>query len=634
MQPLARHGRTTSFICVMAALLAALAMSARFPPDWRAGGLSNPDSYMRLVRLRDMMRGGVVLDSVARDGSGHGTVLHWSHLLDSVLLLLAAPFKLFLAPDDALHAAALVFGPLNIAALGLACVWAASPFAAREWLFLGAILPALSPAIISYGMVGVVHHHIAIAVVAVACWGWAARLVAGHAPPRAGIALGTWAALGVWLSPESVPLTMMAFGALWLAWLTRPFQAGVPPDGLPNGLPNGLPCAIGLAGLSFAAVTSLALLADPPGAGIGATEIDRLSLLFVGLAVAVGCAAIGAWAVHRMVPARRPRIAAAGAIGLICCAVWAVFCHDAIVRAARLFGASTGDAMFVYVNEMLPVGGVFGVLQFLLTGICATLVGIAAAMGRRSQLLGYAAVCLTGLLVLGQWHVRFAAYPEAAAAVALPITLTMAAGVTAGWHPIGRSFARMAAILLFVQVPFMGQAPVLGQLPEVTGPEVTGSEVTGSEVTGSPRAAPIVVVPECAAADAVAMLAPHPGAVVLADVNDTPELLYKTRIRTVGSLYHRGIDGFLRLRDAWRAGPSATVPSEIDAAEVELVLGCLSPARSPLVADLPPMATLLDQLRTGQPPPWLRPIDANSASGQVLYEVARTNGGGVHAAAN
>jgi hypothetical protein len=478
---------------------------ARFPPDWRDGGLSNPDSYMLLVRLRDMMRGGVVLDSVARDGSGHGTVLHWSHLLDSMLLLLAAPFRLFLGADDALHAAALAFGPLNIAGLGLARVWAA-------------------------------------------------RLIAGHAPPRA---------------------------------------------------------------------------------GIGATEVDRLSLLFAGLALAVACAGIGAWAVHRMVPARVPRIAAAGAIGLICCAVWAVCCHDAIVRAARLFGAApgdmmlVGDAMFVYVNEMLPVGGVFGVVQFLLTGICATLVAIAAAMGRRSPLLGYAAVCLACLLVLGQWHVRFAAYPEAAAAVAVPITLTIAARVTAGWHPIGRSFARMATILLFVQVPFMGQAPFPGQLPEVIGPEVIGPEVIGSV-----RAAPIVVVPECAVADAVAMLEPHPGAVVLAAVNDTPELLYKTRIRTAGSLYHRGIDGFPRLRDAWRSGLSATVPPEIDAAEVELVLGCLSPARSPLVADLLPMATLLDQLRTGQPPPWLRPIDANSASGQVLYEVSRTNGGGVHAAAN
>jgi hypothetical protein len=70
-----------------------------------------------------------------------------------------------LQPNDALHVAAPVFGPLNIAVLAFAAVWAAAPFAERGWLYLGAIPPALSPAIVSYGMTGVVHRHVAIAVV-------------------------------------------------------------------------------------------------------------------------------------------------------------------------------------------------------------------------------------------------------------------------------------------------------------------------------------------------------------------------------------------------------------------------------------------------------------------------------------
>jgi hypothetical protein len=54
------------------------------------------------------------------------------------------------------------------------------------------------------------------------------------------------------------------------------------------------------------------------------------------------------------------------------------------------------------------------------------------------------------------------------------------------------------------------------------------------------------------------------------------------------------------------------------------VLACETPARSSLVGDLE-RATLLDQVRTGNPPPWLRRIDADPASGQVLYEVDRLN---------
>lgn len=596
MKRFAPVGRGTAFICVMCSLLAVVGASARYLPDLRAGGLSNPDSYMRLVRLRDMLAGGTVLDTVARDGSGHGTVLHWSHLIDSLLCVLALPFGLFMRPDDALHAAALVFGPLNIAALAYAVAWAAAPFAERKWLFLGAILPALSPAIISYGLVGVVHHHVAVAVVTVACWGWAARLITGHARADAGIALGLWAALGIWFTPESVPVTMMAFGALWLAWIVAPTHAGGP-----NEIPGDIPRAIGLTGLSFAFATMLALLVDPPADGIRAVEIDRLSILFSGLAFAVAATGAGLWAIHGMVRGPSLRFAAACVIGLVCCAVWAATFRGAIFSGNMLLDEDQRSAMFDHISEMLPVDGVLSALHFLLTGACATLIVIVAAARRRSWFLGYAAVCLTGLLVLGWWHVRFAAYPEAAGAIALPIALTLATTATLRWHQIGQSFVRLATILLFVQVPYLGLLP---------------------ELTGSARAAPIVLPPACKVADAAAMLAPYPGAVVLADVNDTPEILYKTQVRTVGSLYHRDVAGFLRLRAAWRVPPSETVPPEIAAAEISLVLGCETPVRSPLVQDVS-TATLLDQVRTGHPPPWLKQIAENSASRQVLYAVVR-----------
>jgi len=61
-----------------------------------SGGLTNPDSYMRLVRLRESMRLGEPAHEVLRDGSGLGTVVHWSHLLDSLLCLIALPFTVFM----------------------------------------------------------------------------------------------------------------------------------------------------------------------------------------------------------------------------------------------------------------------------------------------------------------------------------------------------------------------------------------------------------------------------------------------------------------------------------------------------------------------------------------------------------
>jgi hypothetical protein len=588
MQDNARVGGKIGFMCVILALVTAVGVSARAIPDLQAGSLSNPDSYMRLVRLREILDSGKIVYSVARDGSGHGTLLHWSHLIDSLLCLLALPFSLILSQDDALHAAALIFGPLCMGALGLAVAWAAAPFAERKWLWLGAILPALSPAIVSYGMAGVVHHHVAIVIVAVASFGWAARLISGHGQPSAGVALGAWAGLGIWLTPETAPLTMMSFGALFLTWVISPERAGIAR-------------AIGVTGSSFALVTLLALLVDPPAAGIRAAEIDRLSILFAGLALAVAATGAGLWAIHPIVTRRPWRIAAASAIGLACCSVWAIVFWGAIFHSDMAAGAAGLDTMLAHISEMLPVAGAFHLLHFLLTGALALVVVTGLAVRRRSLLLSYAAVCLVVLLFLGWSHVRFSAYPEAAGAIALPIALTLATVATVSWHQIGQSFTRLATILLFVQVPYLGQLP---------------------DMTSSARAAAMIELPACRVADAVAMLARHPGAVVLADVNDTPEILYRTQVLTVGSLYHRNVDAFLRLRAAWRVAPSATVPPEIDAAGISFVLGCKTPVRSALVEDRN-TPNLLDQVRTGEPPAWLRKIDENPASRQVLYEVVR-----------
>jgi hypothetical protein len=513
-------------------------------------------------------------------------MLHWSHLIDSLLCLLMTPFSLFLPPHDALHAAALIFGPLNVSALGFAVAWAAAPFAERKYLWLAAILPPLSPAIASYGLVGVVHHHIAIAIVAVVCAGWAARLITGHAKANAGIALGAWAAVGIWLTPETIPLTMMAFGALWLAWIVWPAREDIAQ-------------AIALTGITFALVTTLALLVDPPATGIGAVEIDRISILFAGFALAVAGTGIGLWVAHKRESRPGQRFVVACVIGVACCAIWAATFQGSMFRGNMLVDTAQRDAMFSHIAEMLPIVGVLAGLHYLLTGTCATIVVIVLAARRRSLFLSYAAICLSGLLVLAWSHVRFAAYPEAAGAIALPIVLTLAERVTITWHQIGQSFTRLAAIILFVQVPYLGQLPAFA---------------------GSALAASAVAPPACEFSDAATMLASHPGAVVLADVNETPEILYKTQVRTVGSLYHRDLAGFLRLRAAWRTPPSETVPPEIDAAEVSLVLGCKTPARSSLVSDVQ-TETLFDEVRTGHPPAWLRQIDAIPGSGYDLYEV-------------
>lgn len=586
MQPQTRLGFWPGFMSVTIALLIDLGMSLRSLPSLQGGGLSNPDSYMRMVRLQDMLDQGRILHEVARDGSGHGTVLHWSHLLDAAIGLTALPFRLFMDGHGALYAAALIFGPLNIAILALLTAWAAAPFADRKWLFLGAALVPMAPAIASYGLTGVVHHHAGIVIAAMAAWGLAARIILGTAGRNASVVLGFCAAMGLWLTPESLPLTMMGFGALFLAWTVSADR----PD---------IAAAIGRAGLSFAAVTVAALILDPPAAGLASTEIDRISLLSGALSIAVAVACLGLWSAHPFVHGAIRRLSSAAAIGGVCCGVWLLLFWHALFQSNMTLAPADWDAFFGHIAEMKPVAGAADMAQYLLTGVLAAAIASCLAWRYRSICLAYAAVCAAAMIAAGFMHVRFAAYPEAAGALGLPVLLTMIGAAARDWPPILQSVSRLAAIVLFVQVPYLGRLPIFAH-PALAG-------------TTAPAA-------ECHVAEAVDLLRDHSGLVVLSDVNDTPEILYKTPVSTVGSLYHRNVPAFLRLRAAWRTAPSDTVPAEIAAAEVALVIGCRNGPRSSVVEDIHG-PTLFDQVRGGHPPAWLHQIAENPGSGYVLYRV-------------
>jgi hypothetical protein len=108
--------------------------------------------------------------------------------------------------------------------------------------------------------------------------------------------------------------------------------------------------------------------------------------------------------------------------------------------------------------------------------------------------------------------------------------------------------------------------------------------------------------------------------VVLTDPNLVPELLYRTRILTVGSLYHRDAAAYMRLRAAWRAEPGDAVPQAVQATRARFVLACRGGPRSLLVQDLP-KTTLWDALIAGTPPAWLTAVAEDVQSGLVLYRV-------------
>jgi hypothetical protein len=124
---------------------------------------------------------------------------------------------------------------------------------------------------------------------------------------------------------------------------------------------------------------------------------------------------------------------------------------------------------------------------------------------------------------------------------------------------------------------------------------------------------------ECHVRDIVPVLLDKKNAIVLTVISDTPEILWRTPVRTVGSLYHRSIVAFLHARDAWRSAPSDTVPQAVLATGATHVLACDLSERV-MVADLPP-TTLEDRLSHHDVPPWLHEV--GRAGGYRLYAIDR-----------
>jgi hypothetical protein len=555
--------------------LPVLAISGFFNLSAVLGGeLFNPDSYMRLVRIEEGLRTGHIGHVVANDGSGAGTVLHWSHLLDSLLVLMAAPLEPLLGWHRALFIAAATLGPVSVGLLGLALGWAAAPLADRRWLWAGSLATGLMAPVIGYSLLGVAHHHVLMAAALALMLGWIGRAV--QREPNAGWRAGVAAAAAIWLTPETMPLLLAAFGLLMIFWLKQPAD-------------RKLAQAIGQSGIAFAVVLALAFAVDPPPEMM-AVKIDRLSIVYVGLGTALCVAGfiVVALARSRLNDASR-RWLGIGLTSLPLLA-WAALFPAVLHGPDGLIDAASAQALMGDIAEMQSIHDFSLAVTYLLPGTIAVVYAAIRAIRTRSWGWGYGALIGLACVGLGQWHIRFTMYPACLAAALLPIVLTDASRLS---RPAVRPIARIAAWLVFVFLPCV---PGL-----ISHPAAAEGRV-------------------CRVTDAVSLLAPHAGAIVLSSPTDVPELLYRTKVKTVGSFYHRNVSAYLRLRAAWRSLSSSTEPEAVRETGADFILVCPG-APTVSFADEPHGDTLWQRLGAGIVPPWLEESARGPGGAPILYRV-------------
>jgi hypothetical protein len=558
-------------------------------PQVLHGGLIDPDSFMRLVRIEQGIKLGHLVNMVQRDESGVPLLVEWSRLFDGLIVALAAPLVPWLGWHRALFAAGVATGPLSAGFLSAALAFAASPLTGRTWLWMVPLIGLLLPGIRGFATFGIIHYHIAqIALVAITA-GFALRAAQGRTGgARAGPAwlCGISGGFALWLMPETMPFVLLCFVGLGYVWLFRPIGAGVLQSGI-----------------GFAVTLVTALLLDPPHGGGLVPEIDRLSIVYATLGIAVAVAAGWlAWLDRAGVAGNtRNLVGTGGALAIF--GLWLSAYPSVAQGPYALIPPQDMGVFFGNMSETQPVHSVAEAALLLGPGLLALAYGIYRAWAATPDRLacGLWLLVATGValsLALTARFVIFQQYPAGFAAGLLPVVLCEA---SARWQaqPKRAAIARVGSIAFLLSTPY---APAFAMA------------ATTARATAKPAA--------CRLRHIAPMLRPAAGAIVLTPAADVPELLYRTKIIAVGSLYQHGIDGYLRAWHAWRA-PAATGPSTaFTATGAQFVLFCPGGPHDPL-ADHARHASLWAMLSAGHPPHWLRLMAQDGGNGFRLYRIVQ-----------
>jgi hypothetical protein len=526
-----------------------------------AGGLVDPDSYQRVLRVREWLDGGWYDARIERNNAPIGEVPHWTRPLDALIVLLHAPLRLVgLARDQALLWAGALSSPLLHLALLFMLPWTLRPILDDEARALASLVALAQPAVFTHSMIGRADHHGLIALAIMATIGFTLRALAAPARRSGGVGAGVVAGAGLWVSVETLLPLLLVHAALALAWLRR----------------GGLLARAGLdLAVAFLITVFIALLVERPPAEWFTRELDRLSIVHFAL----GFAAVLAWAMVRAVRAatltrRGFALAAGGALSLAAMAL----------IAPRFFLGPMADVdprlVPLWLDGVAEVQPLFTPGR-LLAYLGPALVAVPYALSRAGRHDTWLPIGL-GLLVfvpLAMAQVRFA--DEAELMLIAPI-----AALAAAWS---------------------GAVPVLLRPLIVLGLTV-GSLFAGLWLEARGRSAPPgggVQVHHCPLID----LARHLDSlaeprIIVASPDLGPELLWRTHHAVLASPYHRNATGMLDAHAVLAATDDAAARSVMARRGARWVLICPISAAERNFFEAG-AASLYARLARGEVPLWL-----------------------------
>ena len=588
------------FVAALHGVLAWLGGTAGLGPD---AALAGPDSYTRLVRVRDWLHTGGWYDTgFPLANAPWGDRLHWTRPFDLVLIAGAAPLAPWFGWAEALRLWSLVVSPVLAVAVALLLSWATRPFLAWRSYLLLVVLVSVSPAVRAHFLSARPDHHslqVALFVAVLACL---LRHADDRRPDR-DTAAGLLTGLAVWVSIEGFASAAVAGLGLGLIWLR-------------SGSARDLGAITRLL-WPLAAVVGLAVIAERPPAEWLRIEFDRVSLVHLVLTAtaAVAWTGLGRTPVGRDGASLGGRLVGGGIAAALPLAITAALFPAALGGPFAAIDPAIVPIWLDHVSEVQPLIAasprVTADLAFFLGPVLVGLGYLAwtwrssDAGGRRRAVILLVGLGLTTPLALDQ--VRWAAYPAIAAAIPWTLALNAALHWRATW--LGTVPLRTPAFLVLL----LGHIAVGGALL-AAAPARTPADL--AEVPCRwPLMTPILTDPGLTGGRRLT---------ILSFVHQGPEIIYRTGHAVVGTPYHRNAAGILDTHAFLNATDDAAARAIARARGVDLVVLCRASPEATYFATRPG-ATLYRDLVAGRPPAWLEPLalPAAAAARFRLFSVRR-----------
>jgi hypothetical protein len=501
--------------------------------DLLNGILSDTDSYLRVVRLRDAIehggwRGGLI----DRDNAPFGFYMHWTILFDAIILAVALPIIRLTDNPDLLPVIAGFSGWASIVALVTAVAWSIRPYAGKTGALVAWALVAAALPVEAYGAVGRADHHVFGVFLCVLYLGLALRAVTTQARGLA-VAAGLAAGFCLWATVETMPVVL--FGAGFAA-MTR--------------IVSRRKVKLVELGLATLLMTAIALWIDPPASGYFAVEIDRHSVVFAVLTAILAAALAMIEAIARLGRQRALGMVVAGLCAVVGGAIWIALFPDLLRGPEAVLGETLTDLWWNNIKELKPVETPQDLVTFANVGIAGLGFTLALAWrsrttARRSGLVFWFlawAFLLAVYVVMTCAHVRFSPYVETfgAMSVGLGVGLLVEKSGSSG----GSAGIRALTIALAVAAaPLMAGLAADSASALIDGTEGTGANRTAAEKEGAGFSFGSCEIQEVERYldDPEFMNSSAP--IILSGINEAPRILYWTRSRTVAGPYQRNVEG-------------------------------------------------------------------------------------------